>query len=230
MNWLDLAIVSVSLWGGIEGYFYGCRRMFIKTLVVIAAIFLANYFKNNFIVLLVVFFSMEEKIKTVISERLVVPVAEGWFSTLSVVERIEHMINELAIPSVLKTELLHLMYQISPETMRSMPEGVIVEEWLARLWINAIAFGLALAIWGGWLNLAEAVAMFRSPPSLENRMLRWGGAAVGLGRHFLLFSLCLGISGPFLWLTPGVFNALDIDSSLLACWSLKVFKICGFWW
>lgn len=254
MIWTDLAIISICLWGGVAGYFKGIRRMVVKIAFLFAAIIIANIFKKHVSVYLAIVFDFEYKIKEVIFNKFVIPVMGiiNNFNGDYVRENIYSYIENLSLPASIENEIMEQL-----ENMPGKGDDILYfVDMFADLFVNVISFFLAFLMWAGSLFVVNIIVSERlsaqnpggqSPGTFRgclknggmaglvkaetasSSVSRWGGALLGILRHFLVISLVVGVFSVMVAIFPVLSLVMNIDESVLGVLSLKAFDLMGVW-
>ncbi|NLI70241.1 MAG: hypothetical protein GX364_05210 [Firmicutes bacterium] len=226
MNWIDLAIISICLWGGVEGYLKGARVMIRKILIICLAILLANVFKGYFVYYFVNAFALDEMLQRAVFASTTVPVSS---SSMGMVKEI---INDLPLPEIFKEEIWQRLVDNKYGLCKYCPEFLHLAEMVNELVLKTVSFFLALCLWTGWMNLLKDVwgkdnECFSS--GRREEAWRWGGAFLGLCRHGLMVSFFIGIASVCLLICPPAARIFDIDGSVLGNLGLTVFNLFNVW-
>ncbi|NLZ28876.1 MAG: hypothetical protein GX887_07925 [Firmicutes bacterium] len=226
MSWIDLAIISVCLWGGVEGYLGGVRVVIRKILIVCLVILLANFFKGYFVYYFVNVFALDEMVHQAVFAETVMPVSS---SSLGMVKEI---VNDLPLPKIFKEEIWRRLVDNRYDFYKYCPEFLRLAEMVKELVLKTVSFFLALCLWMGWMSLLKAVwgkenECFSS--GRKEEAWRWGGAFLGLCRHGLMVSFFIGIASVCLLICPPAAQIFDIDSSILGNLGLKIFNLFNVW-
>ncbi len=225
MNWIDLAVVSICLWGGVEGYLKGARVIIRKILLVCLAIVLANIFKSYFVYYFVNVSALDEIIHEVVFMEVILPVS-GTPSS----DTVNEIIGGLPLPTVFKKEIWQRLLS-RYDLYKYSPEFLYFAEIINGLILKTISFLLALCLWLAWMNLLEVVsgANNKHRSGRKEGGWRWAGVFFGLCRHYLLVSLAAGIISVWPLICPPAANVLDFDGSALGSLSLQIFNFLRIW-
>jgi len=230
MLWIDLAVLTYLLWGGALGYIHHLRHSVGNLIVIIMSIGLAHLYKGNLVALIKSFSPLDNEIKRVISSHMIVPVEGNIREGHEVGEvGLEQMLLELEMPPQLQEVLLYKLHEQTPGIMEQSVPLSYLSEFLTEVSLNVIGFSIALILWVAWLNIGKSVIIYR----LEKRNLlpleAWYTSVLGVFVNFLLIGMFSGFISISSWLSPTLYQLLDLNSSLLIPYSLYVYNWLGCW-
>jgi len=228
MYWLDLAIISFILWGGITGYLCGPFKSLVRLIVALIAVMMAHLSKNNFVIMVRTFLPLEEEVKRVINANLVIPVqgpVQG--SNYSSGITLKKIIEEIKMPEVIQESMVKKIEETYPSVLEQTASGIYLSELLTEVTFSVIGFMLALLMWNAWLNLGKELVIrkYNFPHYLNYAAFL--GFLIGIFCNIILMGLFSGILGITSWLYPSLYQAFDINSSMLFQWCLKIYHLIG---